>query len=588
MVRQDGYFIVLLFALTLAAYANSFHAPFILDDIHTIVRNFGLRDLSDLVAVFTYDYAGRPFLFLTFALNFAAGELNPFGYHVVNFALHFGSSILVYLVLLDILKRAGVESAKYAAFGSLIFALHPLNVETVTYLSSRSSGLCAFLYLLSFHVAVKGGIKAVYRYPLAVAAFVLALFTKELAVTLPFVLTLFIFQFEGKLGLINHKRILSLFWMMLPLFFLYRAVAIGHPIEAPDVEAITRPHWLTYFFTQLDVVGTRYIPRLFFPANLLFDAGILFKKSFFDSRVLGGGLLLLGILGYGVKNFRKEPALSFGILWFFITLSITSSFIPILDPYVEHRLYIALPGFCLALSAVAQKFFTRFPGSQKGAAAVAGVVIIIFGSLTYARNGLFQSPRLVWEDTISKSWGKSRVYVGLAYDYIKTGEFQKAEDVLRFGRAAFKDRVDIQLALCWTLGAQGKFDSMERALSRVKPEKRSEWADYYNFKGLIEGQKGNAQPAMALLKKSLEYNPSHVDATANIAVLLKRTGKTAEAVKWLREAVKENPYEADYHFNLGNMLLDSDKIGALLEYKLALELDPSHRRAKKALQALAD
>lgn len=588
MARRDGYFIVLLFALTLAAYANSFHAPFILDDIHTIVRNFGLRDLSDLVSVFTYDYAGRPFLFLTFALNFAVGELNPFGYHAVNFALHFGSSILVYFIIQDLFKRAGVISAGYAAFGSLLFALHPLNVETVTYLSSRSSGLCTFLYLLSFHIAVKSGHKRWYHYTLAIAAFILALFTKELAVTLPLILTLFIFQFEGMPGLAKNRRLLVFFWMILPLFFLYRTVALGNPIEAPDLEPINRPHLMTYFLTQLDVVGTRYLPRLFFPVNLLFDAGVLFKKSIFDPRVLTGGFVLGALFAYAVKSFRSNPPLSFGILWFFITLSVTSSFIPILDPYVEHRLYIALPGFCLAISAVAQKIIARYPGALKGAVTAAAVVIVIFGSLTYARNRLFQSPRLVWEDTISKSWGKSRVYVGLAYDYVKTGEFQKAEDVLRFGRRAFKDRVDIQLALCWTLGAQGKFDSMEQALSHIKPVKRTEWADYYNFKGLIEGQKGNAQTAMELLKKSLEYYPSHVDATANIAVLLKSSGKTDEAIKWLRDAIEKYPYEADYHFNLGNMLLDSDKIGALLEYKRTLELDPSHRRAKKSLQALAD
>ena len=588
MARRDGYFIVVLFALTLAAYANSFHAPFILDDIHTIVRNFGLRDLSDLVAVFTYDYAGRPFLFLTFALNFAVGELNPFGYHIVNFALHFSTSILVYLVLIDIFKRADVKGAGYAAFGALLFALHPLNVETVTYLSSRSSGLCTFLYLLSFYLAAKSGDKKWYRYPIATVAFILALFTKELAVTLPFLLTLFIFQFEGWQGLAKKKSLLAIFWMMLPLFFLYRALAIGHPIEAPDVEAVTRPSVITYFFTQLDVVGTRYLPRLFLPVNLLFDAGILFKKSFFDPRVFGGAILLFGLFGYAIKSFRTNRPLSFGILWFFITLSITSSFIPILDPYVEHRLYIALPGFCLALAAAAERFFTKFPSALKSAPVAAGVVVIIFGSLTFARNHIFRSPRMVWEDTISKSWGKSRVYVGLAYDYIKTGEFQKAEEVLRFGRKAFEDRVDIQLALCWTLGAQGKFAAMEQALSQIMPAKRREWADYYHFKGLIEGQKGDARSAMEFLKKALEYNPSHVDATANIAILLLRSGKSDEAVNWLREAILKNPYEADYHFNLGNILLDSDKAEAMSEYQTALKLDPFHHRAKKALQAIVD
>ena len=588
MTSRSGYFIVVLTAAALAAYANSFHAPFLLDDIHTIVRNFGLRDLSDLKAVFTYDYAGRPFLYLTFALNFAAGDLNPFGYHVVNVALHIGVSFMVYLFILELLGREGIENRLYAALGSLVFALHPLNVETVTYLSSRSSGLCVFFYLLSFLLAVRGGRNKGSRLPLSIAAFILALMTKELAVTLPAVLTLFIYQFEGSAGLKRESRMLALFWLVIPFYFLYRLMAIGHFLEEPSVELVNRAGPVSYFLTQLDVVGLRYIPRLFVPVNLQFDAGVLVKRTLFDPAVIGGGLLLAALFGWAVINFRKRRPLSFALLWFFITLSITSSFLPILDAYVEHRLYIAMPGFCLAVSYLAYTLTEKFPGSVKAVAAFFVAILMVFGALTFARNELFKSPRLVWEDTINKSWGKSRVYVALAYDYIKTAEYGKAEEVLRFGQKAFKDRVDMQLALCWVLGAQGKFDRMEEALLKIEPKKPREWADYYNFKGLIEGRKRNIEAAAAYLTKSLELAPSHVDATANMAVLLNISGKKAEALEWLNEAIRKNPYEADFHYQLGTMMLASDRVRAMVEYQKTLELDPFHVRAKKALQALAD
>lgn len=587
MTSRSGYFIVLLITATLAAYANSFHAPFLLDDIHTIERNFGLRDLSDLKAVFTYDYAGRPFLFLTFALNFAVGDLNPFGYHVVNVALHIGVSFIVYLFILELLGREGIENRLYAALGSLVFALHPLNVETVTYLSSRSSGLCVFFYLLSFLLAVRGGRKAAYL-PLSIAAFVLALMTKELAVTLPAILTLFIYQFDGFNGLKRQSRMLALFWLVIPFYFLYRLMAIGHFLEEPTEALVDRAGPVAYFLTQLDVVGLRYIPRLFVPVNLQFDAGVWVKNTLFDPAVIVGGLLLTALFAWAIINFRKRRLLSFALLWFFITLSITSSFLPILDSYVEHRLYIAMPGFCLIVSYFAYTLTEKFPGSVKAVAAFFVATLMVFGSLTFARNELFKSPRLVWEDTINKSWGKSRVYVALAYDYIKTAEYGKAEEVLRFGRTAFKDRVDMQLALCWVLGAQGKFDRMEEALLKIEPQKTGEWADYYNFKGLIEGQKGNSEEAAAYLTKSLELAPSHVDATANMAVLLNISGKKAEALEWLNEAIRKNPYEADFHYQLGTMLLASDRARAMMEYQKTLELDRYHLRAKKALQALAD
>lgn len=582
-VKNSGWFFVILFTATLAVYWNSFHVRFLLDDTHTIVTNWGLRNISDLTSVFTSNNPGRPFLFLTLALNFAIGGLNPLGYHIVNFALHVATAWLLFLIIADILRREGVSECKlFGAIGALLFALHPLNVETVTYISSRSSGMATFLYLLSFWFAVSSGMRFNARLASALAAFILALFTKEFAVTLPLLLVVFIAQFKGNKELRKSAPALATFWLISPFYFLYRIFALGHPMETKSI-AMEKVGGLTYFITQLEVVWLKYVPRLFVPIKQVFDGDNDFKTSFLDAGVMAGAVLLLLAVYYALANFRGKRVFSFSLIWFLLTLSVTSSFYPILDAYVEHRLYIAMPAFCLAVSYAGCLLYTGKAGMRKIVIAMFALVLVIFGSLTYARNNLFGEPLLLWEDTIQKARAKPRIYAGLAYEHLRNGDYDKAEDAIMFGTTAFPDEIDLQLAHCWILGAQKKYGRMEKALAKIKPVYPSHRADYYNYKGLLEGQKGNFDSAMGYFRQSLKLKPGHVDAKANMAVLLNASGRPKKAINLLLDAIKENPYVADFHFQLANLYLAKKPASALREYRRTLEMDPFHAGAKKAL-----
>ncbi len=574
-------FFAILSVISLFSYSNSFNVPFILDDLHVIFLNAELRDLSNLKSVLTSDSPNRPFLYLTLALNFAANGLDPFGFHVVNFLFHIASSWLVFLILSDIFNRDGIGSPFPAAFAAMVFAVHPINVETVTYVSSRSTGMAVFFYLLSFRLVTASGFKLGIRFSIALFAFVLGCLTKEIAITLPALLTVFAFQFSDKENFKKSLPALAIFWLVVPIIFAYRAAMTGYVTESSTPEFTITP--ITYFYTQLVVVAFRYIPRLFVPVNLAFDADSDYRLSPADPQVIAGGFLLLFMLFAAYLYFRERKAVSFFILWFLVSLSVTSSFITIFDAYAERRLYIALPAFLGAVTYLAHMILEKYPGLIKAALPLALAVIVSFGSLTFARNRLFATPKLLWEDTIGKTTGKARIYAGLAGEYIKEENMERAEEILNFASKAFPDDIDVKLKHILMLGAKGDWKRMEAKLAEIKPVKKNHRSRYHNFMGIIEGEKGNYDAALDNFKKALRLNPENSEARVNMSVLFMRIGRKDEAVNMIRDAVKERPYNASYHFHLANLILDTNRVEAIREYRLALELNPFHIGAKKAL-----
>lgn len=574
---------LIIAAAVTAAYANSFHTPFVFDDGHTIVENSGIRNLADLKAVFTSEYAGRPLLFLTFALNYAAGGLDTFGYHLVNFLLHAATSFIVFLLLADLLGRDGVADRRWALAGALLFAVHPMNVEAVTYISSRSDGLAAFFYYSAFLLAIAAGFRLNGKSLLALALFAAGLFTKEIAVTLPALLTVFVLQFE------TEKRkeavpLLALFWLMTPLFFFYRTYALGFALEEKTGQ-ITTPY--EYLLTQLTVVPLRYLPRLFVPIGQNIDADLQIKTTPFDPSVALGGALIAAALVFAFVHFKRHKTCSFAVFWFLGTLSVTSSFYPILDTYAERRLYIALPAFALAAVYALARLTEARPAMRKGVAAAMAVVLAALTVLTLRRNTVFSSPISLYEDAIAKSSDKSRVHVGLAEAYMAAGMIDKAEDTIRFAIKAFPEQTPVRLKYCWLLGNKGDFAGIRRELGSMRPERPKDWAWYYDFKGVLAGQAGAYAEGLDWFDKALAADPAHVDARANKIILLGMMGRRGDALAMAREAAERWPHKADYRYQLGMLLLPDDRAAAMREFEAALAAAPEHRGALRAMKDLA-
>lgn len=384
--------IILITVVASLIYSNSFDASFHFDDEPSIIENYAIHRF-DLQEIFST--ATRPVLEITFALNYYFGKLDVFGYHLVNLLLHISNGIMLYFVLMWTIDRmrmfpdtctgtvatvkghAARSRFRVPLYASLIFIAHPVQTQAVTYIVSRSSLLATFFYLLAFVffiLAVKkepaaGETAAPSAFSARVCcagAFIsscLGMGTKQITITLPLMILIYDYYFVS-CG--NIRRLISRYKFHLAMFAtisvavylsysgLFKFMSFDYakgvhmpPMEGGKSEAITS---FQYFLTQLHVVP-HYIRLLFFPVGLNLDYDWPLTRAV-DPLTVFYFILLAGIFILGLLLFRKSRLISFGIVWFFVTLSVTSSFLVIYDFIFEHRLYLPSMGFAAVMAVL--------------------------------------------------------------------------------------------------------------------------------------------------------------------------------------------------------------------------------------------
>ena len=460
--------VLLVIALGVVAYANTFNATFNFDDVANILGNPVVRSMdpfADPLAVKGSRAVGD----FTFAANYRLHGFDVLGYHLVNLAIHLVTALLVYALVLLICKtpyfsaddREGCRrlSGPIALFAALLFVAHPLQTQAVTYIVQRFTSLAAMFYLASmvFYIRARlgqgvpggrGG--AVFYYLLSLAAALLAMKTKEIAFTLPFMIVLAEFMFfKGTLA--RRLVIVGAFVLTLAVIPLTMLASAGGGQLLGRLLAVTKVQTemprIDYLFTQFRVVVT-YLRLLFLPVGQNLDHDFPVSHSFWNPEVVLSFLLLSAILGLGVffvyrsaadtsppTTDRRPPTafyrlIAFGIFWFFIALAVESSIIPIVDVMFEHRLYLPSVGLFIALATVlvllADRLATRRP-ARAGAGFL--LLLLLVGALTVAtfrRNMVWADEVTLWEDVAAKSPDKSRPWNNLAYAYLKKHQPKKA------------------------------------------------------------------------------------------------------------------------------------------------------------------
>lgn len=364
--------IIFIATLAIIIYSNSFNASFHFDDNPSIVENYAIHRF-DLKEIFSR--STRPVLDITFALNYYFGKLNVFGYHLVNLSLHIANGILLYFILFwtinYIIPRMSLNF-RIPLYASLIFIAHPIQTQAVTYIVSRSSVLATTFYLLTLLFFIKAyKLRAESGEPFikpsklyiggAFVASCLAMGTKQIAVTLPVMLLVYDFYFisNGNLKIIkNHYKshlimfstIFVTIYLSYPGLSQFISFDYADGVPMPQTEPITS---FQYFLTQLHVIPY-YIKLLFIPTNLNLDYDWPITRSI-DFLTVLYFIMLTFIVVIAIFLFRKAKLVSFGIIWFFITLSVTSSFIVIFDVIFEHRLYLPSVGFVTAIAFLISK-----------------------------------------------------------------------------------------------------------------------------------------------------------------------------------------------------------------------------------------
>ncbi len=362
-----AFFLILVSVLI--AYSNTFNASFHFDDTPAIVDNYSIKHMNFDSIVNTLK-ANRGVVMFSLMINYALGGLNVVGYHVFNILVHALNSMFVYLLILWTLSlpllmgKYGSRSRRMALFGALLFAVHPVQTESVTYIITRTELLATFFYLSSFLLFIQGVRKQNFLYHVgAGVTAVLAANSKEWAVTLPAVLFVYDYLFlaEG-----SFKAVLSR-WMSYVLVALSWGVVAYHldltsggsnaavGFSVVTTSGITKG---TYLLTSFNVIWT-YIRLLFLPINQNLDYDYAIAKTLFEFPTLLSFLGHVAVVGFAFWAYVKKgwTLAPFGIAWFYIGLSPVQSFVPIVDVIFEHRVYMPSIGFFIVFVAAYEGLF---------------------------------------------------------------------------------------------------------------------------------------------------------------------------------------------------------------------------------------
>lgn len=425
-------------AFALAAFAGIFAGDFHFDDYSTILENSHLDGWRTFVG--HLDHMVRPVLYATFLFDRSLYGMNPAGYHLLNLLLHLGSGLLIYRIL----SRAVTEEIRLVPFlTALLFLIHPITTETVTYISGRASGLMTFFYLFAFLLYIKASehqdavmLRRLYLSG-SVLSLILSLGSKETSVTFPLVLLLWDLLIRRLRGASLRTAILSghlPFWVVLLLAATWASVHLRYTALA-QFSIDLRPFW-TNAMSELHAMA--YAVVLFFtPWNQNFDHDLSEFHSLSQWPLPLDLLLLFALGAAGLGTMRRFPLVSFGLIWFVLQL-LPISLIPRNDLLSERNLYLPSIGILLAVVALSSSFMqwltTILPRPRLvrfGSMSLVTALVLVLCFFTYQRNQLYQDRLLLWSDAVLKSPNKARPHNNLGYAYALYGDWERAIEEFR-------------------------------------------------------------------------------------------------------------------------------------------------------------
>jgi tetratricopeptide (TPR) repeat protein len=554
---------LLVIGIGLLVYDNSFRNAFIFDDLVHIVQNPHVCHLWPPWE--SLAHSTRPVVNLSLAANYALGGLDPWGYHLFNVGIHIIAALILYgVVRLTLLTKAlrsrfGGSAGWLAGFVSLIWLVHPLQTESVTYVIQRGESLMGLFYLLTLYCVIRssGSLRSTWWRAGAVASCALGMASKPVMVTAPLVVLLYdrIFLAQSWREVMKQRWVFYAFlaatWLLLPLLL------ASAPMEWKDTAGFAYKEIppLQYALTQPGVI-LHYLRLAFWPSPLCLDYGWHYGWPLV--RTLGGALPALPIVGVlliaTLWTCWRKPALGFLGLWFFMILAPTSSFIPVADVIFEHRLYLSLAAVIALVAVGGFEVGNRLLGAQQRMRrilewGVSGALVLVLGSLTFQRNRDYSSELTIWQDTVVKCPGNPRAQNNLGKALLGIGKFQEA------------------------------IGHFERAI-QIKPG----YAVAYDNMGTALAQTDKMQEAIEQFDRALQLQPDLSDAQFNMARALAQLGRLPEAVGHYEQALRLNPNDAEAHEELGNTLLALKKVPeAVQHWQQAVQIKPDYAEPRNNL-----
>lgn len=601
----NNYLVILLFvAIGFVLYANTFSNQMFWDDDDNILKNQFIQSWKYFPKYFSENLiagAGllsnywRPILSIVFSLEWHLWKDCPLGYHFVNISFHVADAVLLFFILFFLFKNRWL-----AVFTSLIFLVHPLQTEAVTYVSGLGDPLSVFfiflglLFYLKFRAPKqellahkrylanrynckvsrisgakprseqssttgRGSGKSLLKskpYFLSLLMYILALMSKETAIVMPALIFISDFFFVSQNEELSFKDKLKKigkaiwpFFLLAGVYILLRATVLNfiNTFNLYNEENVFTSNFHVRLFTFFRVL-TIYFSLLFSPFNLHMERSVEMATSLSSFSVIFGGLVFLGLLILSFTKFKQFPILSFGIFWFLIGLAPTSNLlVPVSGLLYEHWLYLPLIGIFLILVWIAQSLGEKY-NLQKVLPGILIVFLAFLSILTMDRNRDWADPITFYNQTLKYAPNSYRVINNLGMAYADKENYEQAEKLYTKAISLVSSNPVAYHNLANIYRATGKIDlAVENYKMAISLDPKFSFS--YNALVNLYLENKNYQEARNVLENYLGYSDSKIDTLFLLAQIAAEEKDFQAVLSYLERALAIEP---------GNQFIQTD------------------------------
>jgi tetratricopeptide (TPR) repeat protein len=570
-----------LAAAVVAVHWNALQAPFIFDD-DRIVETFEHHHLPTARAMVG---STRPIVQLSFAANYAIGKLDVWGYHAVNLVIHvLGTLLLFGIVRLTLLREAEgsplAGRAAWLAFAvALLWSVHPLQTESVTFLSQRAESLAGFFSLATLYCVLRGAtsVRSPLWYGAAVLACTLGMGTKPVMVATPVVVALYDRAFLAGSWRAAWRRRRGLYvWLAASWTVLLVVLSQHHESEGSAGFSMPALSAWMYARSQPGVV-LHYLRLVVWPWPLVLDYGWPVADD--PVAIVLPGLAIGGLVALSVWAYRRSAPLGFLGAAFFVLVAPSASVVPIKDLAAEHRMYLPLAPLVVLLVLGADRALgTTIPAIPVRSLLTRGLLVTTASALallTVRRNAQYLSPIDMWQDVVTRRPDNARAHNNLAFLLFEVG--RGAESAREAARAVELDPTyaDAHNNLGRALAELGRDTEAEEHYTtslRLRPDNP---AAHNNF-GLTLQKVGRTALAIRQYEDALRIDPDYAEAYNNRGLAFASLHRYEEAVADYDRSLRLKPGSVEVRGNLGSaMLVQGNFREAVRQYAAALELAPN-------------
>ncbi len=551
LLSSQWVLIFILFLAILAIYYKTLYFPFInFDDTDYIIDNSFIRDLSwkGFYEIFSQPIYGNyfPLQILSYAFDYQLWYIRPFGYHLHNIVLHILNAVLVFILLKKIFSNTWISF-----LSALLFGLHPVNVESVTWVSERKNVLFLVFTVLSLlaYLSYLGEERLFRRrawYSMSMLFFSLALLSKVAAVVLPLLLLLYDFCFP-------RRRTWEMVRDKIPFFLLSFLFSLITVWVYHSLGELSRFHGESPYRTFLAMINVfvEYIIYLFVPVYLDHCYSTPIPQTIFERQVLLslGAIFLLALLAW--RSLRRDRLLFFWFGWFAISLLPVLNIVPIAILRADRYMYLPAIGFFYLISLQLWKISQVSSPSYRRPAFIFGAFLITgaLAFLTIERNQVWKDYITLWEDNLKKFPQSPIPYKNLGEIHTQQGKLDLAILYFQTGLKENPDAVPLINDLAVAYKNKGDLKRAEELLlqgNRINPK------DSYicSNLGLIYLDKGDMEKAEDYTKRAIDLNSQSAAAHTNLGVIYFRQNRWDEAIRELEKAIQISPSAINSYLTL--------------------------------------